>query len=77
MTIINSCILQVLVGSVDQDVTRTCEPEFTGLDPIYKDGNYFEGDLAIRKELIETYYGSNDASVSLTNYNCSIGFHEL
>ena len=40
------------------------------LDPMYKDGNFFEGDLAIRKELIESYYESDDASVSFTTIMC-------
>ena len=40
------------------------------LDPMYKDGNFFEGDLAIRKELIESYYESDDASVSFTTIIC-------
>ena len=57
--------LQVLVGSEEQEVT----PESV-LDPMYKDGNFFEGDLAIRKELIESYYGSDDASVSFTTIMC-------
>ena len=46
------------------------------LDSIYSNGKYFEGDLAISRELIEAYYEEplNAEVGSLHNYDCTCDY---
>ena len=53
----------------DSDIDEDEEDDYytgeeDGGSPLYENGDYFEGDLAISKQLIDAYYGDpNDASV--------------
>lgn len=49
--------------NTEKDTGHLTEMELNQLSQRYAEGEYFEGDLAISKQLIQAYYGGEDAAV--------------
>ena len=58
-------VLTVVCSLMWFEPTASCATSDSEVDPM--DGDHFEGDLAISKELIDTYYGDTASVCSLNH----------